>query len=120
MRASAAATLALALALPAGAGAHAFLVRSSPPSRAVLAHPPARVELWFNEGLEPAYSRVSVATDAGVSVDRGDVSVGPEDPRRLSVSVGALAPGRYTVRYRVLSVDGHLVESSFAFTVTAP
>jgi methionine-rich copper-binding protein CopC len=28
-----------------------------------------------------------------------------------------LAPGRYTVRYRVLSVDGHLVEAAFPFTV---
>ncbi len=120
MRPGAVALLALALVLPAGAGAHAFLVRSSPSSRAALAHPPARVELWFNEGLEPAYSRVSVATEAGVRVDRGDVSVGPEDPRRLSVSVVALPPGRYTVRYRVLSVDGHLVESGFAFTVTPP
>jgi methionine-rich copper-binding protein CopC len=27
--------------------------------------------------------------------------------------------GRFTVRFRVLSVDGHVVESSFAFTVKA-
>jgi copper resistance protein C len=35
------------------------------------------------------------------------------------VSTANLAPGRYTVRYRVLSVDGHIVESSFDFTVKA-
>ena len=30
-----------------------------------------------------------------------------------------LDPGRYTVRFRVLSVDGHVVESSYTFTVKA-
>jgi methionine-rich copper-binding protein CopC len=50
-------------------------------------------------------------------VDRGDVTIGQEDPRRLWVSLSALEPGRYTVRFRVLSVDGHVVESSFPFSV---
>jgi hypothetical protein len=31
--------------------------------------------------------------------------------RSLSVGIPPLAPGTYTVRYRVLSVDGHVVES---------
>ncbi|MBI2155996.1 MAG: copper resistance protein CopC [Candidatus Rokubacteria bacterium] len=113
-----AAALALALlAAPATATAHAFLVKSQPARRAALGHPPARVELWFNERLEPAYSRVSVHDAAGGRVDRGDAAVGPDDPRRLSVSLPALVPGWYQVKFRVLSVDGHVVESGFPFTV---
>ncbi len=54
---------------------------------------------------------------AGERVDHGDVSVGPDDPRRLSVTLSALEPGRYVVRFRVVSVDGHVVESSFEFSV---
>ena len=50
-----AALLASALAGPA-ADAHAVLVRSSPAHRAVLTQAPERVDLWFNERLEPAYS----------------------------------------------------------------
>ena len=42
------------------AGAHASLVRSAPAHRAVLGQMPERVQLWFNERLEPAYSTVSV------------------------------------------------------------
>ena len=34
-------------ALPDDAAAHAYLVKSSPSHRAVLARPPARVDLWF-------------------------------------------------------------------------
>jgi copper resistance protein C len=99
------------------AGAHAFLVKSLPARGAVLRHAPERVELWFNERLEPAYSSVSVATEAGTRVDRGDVTVGPDDPRKLSVRLPALEPGRYVVRFRVVSVDGHVAESSFPFSL---
>lgn len=99
------------------AGAHAVLVRSSPPARGSIREPPDRVELWFNERLEPAYSRMSVHDVRDQQVDRGDARVGPEDTRRLSVMLLRLAPGRYTVRYRVVSVDGHVIDSSFTFTV---
>jgi methionine-rich copper-binding protein CopC len=107
----------LGLALAEAADAHAFLVASSPARRAVLTHPPARAELWFNERLESAYSTLTVETEAGARVDQGDVRVGPDDPRKLSVTLPALEPGRYVVRFRVLSVDGHVVESSFVFNV---
>jgi methionine-rich copper-binding protein CopC len=102
---------------PAAAWAHAYLVRSSPAARAVVARSPERVQLWFNERLEPAYSRVSVWSQDGQRVDAGDVQVTPAEPTRLSVRVPPLAAGGYTVKYRVLSVDGHVVEAEFVFTV---
>jgi copper resistance protein C len=112
----AAALLAGALAGPS-AEAHAFLVRSSPPHRAVLGRAPERVDLWFNERLEAAYSTASVWSEAGGQVDARDVTVAPDDPRRLSVSLRTRAAGLYTVKYRVLSVDGHVVDSRITFTV---
>jgi hypothetical protein len=102
---------------PAPGSAHAYLVRSSPAARAVVARAPERVQLWFNERLEPAYSRVSVWSQHGQRVDAGDVQVTPVEPTRLSVGVPPLAAGGYTVKYRVLSVDGHVVEAEFVFTV---
>lgn len=108
--------LALLLA-PAAARAHAVLVKSSPARRAVVTTPPARVELTFNERLEPAYSTVSVWTADNRRVDDGAVVVGPEDARRLSVGLSPLAHGTYTVKFRVLSVDGHVVEGTFPFDV---
>lgn len=97
--------------------AHAVLVRSAPSHRAVLGQAPERVELWFNERLEPAYSTVTIWNEAGRQVDERDATVAPDDPRRLSVSIATRAAGRYTVQYRVLSVDGHVVDSRFTFTV---
>lgn len=111
------AVLVACLALPVAAEAHAVLVKSSPARRAVLASPPTRVELTFNERLEPAYSSVSVSAADHVRVDDGKVVVGPEDPRRLSVGLAPLKPGTYAVKFRVLSVDGHLVEGTFPFEI---
>jgi len=108
---------ALGLWLPAPALSHAYLVRSTPAARAALARSPERVQLWFNERLEPAYSRVSVWNREAQRVDAGDVQVAPAEPTRLSVGVPPLPAGSYTVKYRVLSVDGHVVEAEFGFTV---
>lgn len=91
-----------------------------PARRATLAQPPARVELTFTERLEPAYSTVSVWSEAGTRVDLRDPALVAGNPRRLAVTLPPLPPGRYTVRFRVLSVDGHVVEAAFSFTVTGP
>jgi methionine-rich copper-binding protein CopC len=109
--------LAALLLRPAVALGHAVLVKSVPAQRAALVEPPPRVELWFNERLEPAYSKALVTNEAGTQVDLRDVAVSAEDPRRLAVSLPVLVPGRYTVSFRVLSVDGHVVESKLTFTV---
>jgi methionine-rich copper-binding protein CopC len=109
--------LAAAAILPSPAQSHAVLVRSFPGARAVLSRAPERAQLWFSEPLEPAFSSVTVWSASGAQVDRGDARVDTDDPRQLSVTLRALEPGTYTVRYRVLSVDGHVVEAAFAFTI---
>ena len=105
------------LAMPGSGWAHAYLVKSSPARRAVLSTPPTRVVLWFNERLEAQFSQLSVWNADGQQVDGGDAQVGPDDGKRLSVGIPTLPAGSYTVKYRVLSVDGHVVEAEFPFTV---
>lgn len=113
------ALLALLVAAPSLTAAHAVLVRSTPPARASLVQAPTRVDLWFNERLEPTYARLSVWDASGHRVDAADVVVDPTEPTHLSVGVPALGAGTYTVKFRVVSVDGHVVESQFPFTVRA-
>jgi methionine-rich copper-binding protein CopC len=113
-----AAAVALLLVLAASpAWPHASLVRSTPARRASLTTAPDRVQLWFNEAVEPRFSSVSVLDAAGARVDLGDARVEPEDPKRLTVGLKPLGRGTYRVRFRVLSVDGHVVESEFSFTL---
>ena len=114
------ATLIVAIVLePVPGTSHSHLVRSQPGQRSTVTRPPERVQMWFSERLEPAYATASVWSAAGKQVDAGDATVDPNDATLLSVSTPNLGPGRYTVRFRVLSVDGHVVESSYTFTVKA-
>jgi copper resistance protein C len=105
------------LLVPITSWGHAYLVKSSPARRAALSNPPTRVVLWFNERLEAQFSQLSVWNAEGQQVDGGDVQVGPDDAKRLSVGIPTLPAGSYRVKYRVLSVDGHIVEAEFPFTV---
>jgi methionine-rich copper-binding protein CopC len=112
-----AALAAVAALAPASSFSHSLLIRSQPGQRSTVTRPPERVQMWFSERLEPAYAAASVWNEAGEQVDGGDASVDQNDPTLLSVSTPSLGPGRYTVRFRVLSVDGHIVESSYTFTL---
>ena len=97
--------------------AHAYLVKSVPAGRATLFSSPGKIQLWFNERLEPKYSSALVYDPDGQRVDADNAQVSADDPKQLSVALKQLPPGRYTVKFRVLSVDGHVVEQSFPFTV---
>jgi methionine-rich copper-binding protein CopC len=110
-------TMGLVLGVAAAAGAHAFLARAEPRVGSTVRTQPAEVRLWFTERLEPAFSTVTVTDAAGQAVDTGDGRVDPAAPTVLRVSVPPLPPGRYTVRWRVLSVDTHVTEGTFQFTV---
>jgi len=113
------ALLVLALSVSTTAWAHAYLVKAIPAQRAVLYSSPARVQLAFNERLEPKFCRVRVLDAAGNAVDRGDANVASDNPKELDIGVQPLAAGVYTVQFRVLSVDGHVVESKYSFTLRA-
>jgi copper resistance protein C len=107
----------LFLLAPATLLAHAYLVKSVPAQRAVLFRAPAKIQLWFNERLEPRYSAITVSDSDGKTVDLGEPAVSAEDPKQLAASIKPLPAGRYIVKYRVLSVDGHVVQDQFSFIV---
>src|SRR5207247_1714028 len=116
MRRLAVATCLLALGA-AAAGAHGVLDRTDPRAGASVKLAPSQVRLWFTGALEPAYSRVRVLDAANNRIDLGDGAVDDANRALLRVSVPALAAGRYRVVWRVLSVDSHVTEGDFSFTV---
>jgi len=111
--------LALAAWAP-GAGValgHSGLQRAEPPVESTLKRPPKELKLYFSERLEPAYSRARVEDGQGARVDRDDSRVDRSNPLLLRVTLPPLAPGTYTVIWRVLSVDSHITEGRFMFRV---
>ena len=112
---------ALILGLAAGAAgpsaAHAFLQQASPRVGSVVAAPPSEVRLSFSEPLEIAFSRFTVTGPPGFG-GLGPVALAATDPRSLSGVLHSPTPGgRYTVHWRVVSIDGHATEGDFHFDV---
>ncbi|HEU0006019.1 MAG TPA: copper resistance CopC family protein [Nitrospiraceae bacterium] len=97
--------------------AHSMLVKAEPPRRAVLAKAPAQVQLWFNEEIEGDYASLVVLDAEKHPVTEIKPQLAPEDRKSIVLPLPELTIGKYLVKFRVLSVDGHVVESSFDFTV---
>jgi methionine-rich copper-binding protein CopC len=97
--------------------AHAALVKTEPPRRALLAKAPAEVRLWFNEDIESAYASLVVLDTGKNPVTEVTPHLAPDDQKSLVLPLPELTPGKYSVKFRVLSLDGHVIQSSFDFTV---
>jgi methionine-rich copper-binding protein CopC len=97
--------------------AHAQLIKAEPARRAVLDKAPTQVRLWFNEEIEGAYTSLSVLGANKKPVTDAKPKVVPDDPKSVVLPLPDLKPGKYTVKFRVLSVDGHIVDDSFNYKV---
>ena len=110
--------VAFVLGVPAtSAFAHSMLVKAEPPRRAVLTKSPVQVRLWFNEKIEGDYASLVVLDAKKQPITDLKPTLALDDQKSIILPLPELAPGKYSVKFRVLSVDGHVVESSFDFTV---
>jgi methionine-rich copper-binding protein CopC len=100
------------------AWAHAQLVATDPAPGAILTASPAAVTLTFNEQLNPDFTTIVVSDAAGQRIPASDPAVAAA-AGTVTLS-RTLANGPHTVAYRVVSVDGHSVQGSYAFTVADP
>jgi copper transport protein len=105
----------------APAAAHSFLRDAKPEVGATVERGPKRIALWFNETVEAEFADVTVTTRKGQTIRTGR-------PRPLAGAGDALAvrlprrlePGRYLVRWRVVSADSHIQSGEFRFRVLRP
>jgi methionine-rich copper-binding protein CopC len=99
--------------------AHATLVEASPPQGGEVSKPPERVELRFNAPVDAEFDPVVVRAGGGARVDAHDARVDPEDARVVLADLETGTEGSYTVKWRVTSIDGHVVEGRYDFAVAA-
>ena len=106
---------------PPEVSAHANLASAEPAPNSELESAPDRVIIWFTEPLEPALSSIQVLDTTGQRVDLDDSQVDDLNPLVMSVSLGEIPDGTYTVAWKnVSTVDGHRVRGSFVFAVGQP
>lgn len=96
---------------------HAFPVRSEPRVGWTITTSPAKVRIWFDGELEPAFSTIAVYDSGKHRVDEGNGRVSPSDATLLEVDLPQLHPGKYRVFWNVVARDTHRTEGDFPFTV---
>jgi methionine-rich copper-binding protein CopC len=100
------------------ASAHARLSSSTPAQGAAVTVSPPAIKLAFTEGLEPAFSHMSVTSQSGQAIVLEAETVSGDASSELSAKPASpLSPGSYTVRWTVLSKDGHKTSGSIGFSV---
>jgi copper transport protein len=104
----------IALALPATASAHAVLQRSRPANRAVVKQAPTVVRFTYDDPVQPAPG-IAAIRNGGGSVLGGKPRT---EGKQLIVPLKrGLGDGVYSVRWQVVSADGHETGGVIAFAV---
>jgi copper resistance protein C len=109
--------LIISLTLPFPVFAHAVLVQSHPEVDSTIHESPKQVEVWFNENVASEFKALAVINSAGKRVDNKDIKQARLDRSHIYISTPQLPPDTYTVRYRVMSADTHIVTGRFNFTI---
>ncbi len=100
--------------LPGVAAAHSELRRSVPATGAVLASPPERIELHFNERVQVTAIRLFRESGAEIAfpgrraIREAEAEILPAPP---------LEAGAYRIEWRAISRDGHPVGGTIRFAV---
>jgi copper transport protein len=105
----------VALAFPASAFAHANLDGTSPNYRQRLQSAPRAVVLHFDQSVQAEPNAIVVKNEFGKTLSATASAHG----QTVRVPLKRLPRGPYTVRWHVLSEDGHVVSGVFTFGVRA-
>jgi len=100
---------------PGSGWGHAAPVGLEPPHAALMEQSPAALRLQLTQPVELGFSQVSVK--AGRHEVGGAGALQLEGDRIVVQPLPPLAPGRYDVSWRVLSIDGHVTQGSYHFFV---
>jgi methionine-rich copper-binding protein CopC len=104
--------------LASPAFSHAIMTSSIPEKEEVIASGPEQVRVCFNEIVGENFQTLAVITAKGRRMDNKDMRIGEIDDKSCFVaSVKPLLKGKYYVRYRAESADGHVVTGKYTFYV---
>lgn len=79
---------------------------------------PAELRLDFSEGLELAFTTVTLTGVDGAVIATGAPALDPADPTLLLLPLtGKLPVGAVKVAWKAVAEDGHKSEGSYSFTV---
>jgi len=100
--------------------AHAELMKSFPIANSTLTKAPKYVQLEFGESITNLKSKnansIVILDSKATKIATSKIVI-----KKAIASVefvGTLKPGKYTVKYRIVSADGHVLDAQFKFTLS--
>ncbi|MBA1244816.1 copper homeostasis periplasmic binding protein CopC [Pseudomonas japonica] len=96
--------------------AHAHLQAPSPAEGSTVAAP-AELRLTFTEGVEPAFSEVTLTDSTGNSTKAQVHRADNDTVVLVATPATPLHAGSWTVHWKVVSVDTHRSEGQYTFNV---
>jgi copper resistance protein C len=112
------ASLASTLAATA-AFSHAFLDHAIPSVGGAVSGPVREIRLYYTQDVVTAFSHVHLVSDSGAVIPASKPVNDPSDQQIVIVHLGrALGPGGYSLTWQVTSVDTHVTQGTFHFTVS--
>ena len=102
------------------ATAHAELVKSFPVANAKLTKSPKYVQLEFVDLIVTLKSKnansIFILNSKAQKIKTSKIEI-KKGVARVDL-IGTLKPGKYTVNYRIVSADGHVLNANFKFTLS--
>ena len=114
MTASLARLALISLFVAGAAHAHAHLVTSTPTEGSVVGTPPAALTLTFSEPARVTALSVQREQERKIPIHELPTA----SAVTATISLPALSAGAYTVSWRVVAADGHVMSSELHFAIT--
>lgn len=109
---------ALVMAVAIAAATPHFGLSKSMPAAGTSVSSPELLQLWFTQAPQEGSVTIRLLDAGGDMVETGEVERDGEDRKLMSVAVdGTLSGGTYTVSWRGIGDDGHVVRDDFEFSV---
>ncbi len=100
---------------------HVHLLRSEPAADSTLHAAPTEIRFWFSAPVQVPVMTVRMTDSTNHPVETAKVRLGTGANAPVIADIkGRVVPGRYTVSWRTMSRDGHVVSGHFHFTLAAP
>jgi len=100
--------------------AYAELVKGFPMANSTLTKAPKYVQLEFGESITNLKSKnansIVILDSKATKIATSKIVI--EKAIARVEFVGTLKPGKYTVKYRIVSADGHVLDAQFKFTLS--
>ena len=97
-----------------------FALSKSMPEADSSVESPTEIRLWFTEVPEAKTTSIRLIGANDEPIHTADVTQDADDQRSFGVALEhALSSGTYTVAWRAIGADGHVVRADYQFTVVA-